>query len=225
MRKFLWALAIAAAGCAVPPREPPPPAAPAAPAEVAPFEAWEIVASRLEIRVFRDGPMARLGHNHVITSSALAGRLELREPRAASGFTLTLPLDSLVVDDPEARAQAGPDFAGPVPEADRAGTVRNLLGPKVLDAARQPVLRLTADALTGGPEDYVANVRVSLRGEERVVPLPVAVRFDGERVQVHARAVLGHAELGLVPFTIAMGALAVRDGIEVDCVLEARRAP
>lgn len=222
MRKFLWVLAALAAGCAAPP--PAPPAAPGGPAASAPFETWEVTSSRLEIRVYREGPMARLGHNHVIMSTAVAGRLELREPRTASGFTLSLPLDSLVVDDAAARAAAGPAFAAPVPDADRAGTAKNLLGPKVLDAALQPVLRLSADALEGGPERYVAKLRVSLRGEERVVQVPVTVLLDGDRVRVHAHAVLRHADLGLVPFTVAMGALSVRDGIEIDCRLEARRA-
>lgn len=222
MRKFLLAIVALAAGCAAPPPLPPPAAAPAAPA--AAHESWEVTSSRLEIRVFRDGPMARLGHNHVITSTALAGRLELREPRARSGLTLTLPLDSLVVDDPAARAAAGADFATVVPDADRAGTRRNLLGPKVLDAAVQPVLQLSADGLEGGPDEYVARLRVSLRGEQRVVLVPVTVRLDGDRVQVRARAVLHHADLGLVPFTVAMGMLSVRDDIAIDCRLEARRA-
>ncbi|HEU0225191.1 MAG TPA: YceI family protein [Steroidobacteraceae bacterium] len=223
MRKFLFAFAALASACAAPPPAPPP-AAPAAPVAAAPYERWEVTSSWLEIRVFRDGPLARLGHDHVITSTALAGRLELREPRARSGFTLTLPLDSLVVDDPASRAAAGPAFAAPVPDADRAGTLQNLLGPRVLDAALQPVLRLSADALEGGPEHYVARLRVSLRGEERVVPVQVSVSLDGDLARVHAHAVLRHADLGLVPFTVAMGALSVRDDIAIDCRLEARRA-
>lgn len=223
MRKFLLALAALAAGCAAPPPAPPP-AAPAAPVTAAPYEAWDVTSSHLEVRVFRDGPMARLGHNHVITSRALTGRLELREPRSQSGFSLVLPLDSLVVDDADARAQAGPDFAAPVPDGDRAGTMKNLLGPRVLDAARQPVLRLSAGALEGGPEEYVAQVRVALRGEERIVAVPLTVRIEGDRALVHAHAVLRHADLGLVPFTVALGVLSVRDDITVDCRLEARRA-
>ncbi|MBX3703350.1 MAG: YceI family protein [Steroidobacteraceae bacterium] len=223
MRKFLWTFAALAAGCAAPPPAPLPPAAPAAPPAAAAHESWAVTSSRLEVRVYRDGPMARLGHNHLITSTALAGRLELREPRTRSGLSLSLPLDSLVVDDPAAREAAGPDFAAPVPDADRAGTLKNLLGPKVLDAGRQPVLRLSADGLEGGPEEYLARLRISLRGEERVVAVPVTVRFDDGLAVVHARAVLRHADLGLVPFTVAMGALSVRDGIAIDCRLEARR--
>jgi hypothetical protein len=174
--------------------------------------------------VYRDGAMQQLGHNHVITSDAIDGTIELRDPQSQTGFTLELPLASLVVDDTAMRAGAGPEFAAPVPEKDRAGTVRNLLGPGVLDAARQPVLQLTADGFSGGPADYTARVRVGLRGEERVIDVPLTVSFEGDRLRIHASVRLHHADLGLVPFSVALGALRVRDDIEVDCRLEARRA-
>lgn len=225
MRKFLPFVLALSAGCAAPPQVPPA-AAPPPPhaAQARPHEAWNVVASRLEVRVYRDGPMMQLGHNHVITSGALDGTIELRDPREQTGFTLELPLASLVVDDPAARAAAGVEFTAPVPERDRAGTVRNMLGPAVLDAARQAVLHLTADGITGGPSDYVASVRVGLRGEERIIHVPLAVSFEGDRLRVHASVRLHHADLGLVPFSVALGALRVRDDIELDCRLEARRA-
>ncbi len=225
MRKFLATLVAVLAACAAPPPAPPPPAPPAAPTVSGPYETWEVTSSSLAVGVYREGPMARLGHNHLITSSGLAGRIELREPLAQSGFALELPLASLVVDDPAARAVAGPDFAAAVPEADRAGTAQNLLGPRVLDASLQPVLRLSADALEGGPREYLARVRIALRGEERVVAVPVTLEQDGAMLRVHAEAVLRHADFGLVPFTVARGVLSVRDHIAIDCRLEARRAP
>ena len=225
MRKFLLSLIVLAAGCAAPSQQLPPATAPpeAKAAARLPFEAWEIVASNLEVRVYRDGPMQQLGHNHLISSATLTGVIELREPRAASGFTLELPLDSLVVDDPEARAVAGADFAAPVPMKDRDGTRRNMLGTSVLDVARQSVLRLTADSLKGGPVNYDARVRIGLRGEERVITVPLTVEFAGDRMRVHAELQLRHADLGLKPFAVAFGALSVRDDIGIDCRLEARR--
>ena len=224
MRKFLPFMLALSAGCAAPPQVQPAAAPPARAAQTLPHEAWDVVSSRLEVRVYRDGPMLQLGHNHVITSDAIDGVIELREPRPQSGFTLALPLASLVVDDPAARAAAGTEFASPVPEKDRAGTVRNMLGPAVLDAARQAVLHLTADGISGGPVEYVARVRVGLRGEERVIDVPLALSFEGDRLRIHASMRLHHADLGLVPFSVALGALRVRDDIEVDCRLEARRA-
>ena len=112
MRKFLWPVLVILAGCAVPPREEAPPAAPvpagpAAAQPAAPGESWKIVASMLEVRVYRDGPMQKLGHNHLITSDKLTGEIVLRKPITATSFELSLPLESLVVDDEKARAAAG----------------------------------------------------------------------------------------------------------------------
>ncbi|HUG04768.1 MAG TPA: hypothetical protein VML92_10105 [Steroidobacteraceae bacterium] len=226
MRKFLAPFLLLLCACAAPPVSPPAPA-PAAPApSTGPAEAWDVVESSLQVRVYRDGSMAQLGHNHLITTNGLTGRIDLREPRAASGFRLELPLGSLVVDDAAARAAAGGDFAASVPAKDRDGTRRNLLGGEVLDAARQPVVVLSADTISGGPDTYTARVRVALRGEERLIDVPLMLEeTDGERLLVHASLRLRHADLGLVPFTVAMGALRVRDDFELDCRLEARRAP
>jgi hypothetical protein len=58
---------------------------------------------------------------------------------------------------------------------------------------------------------------------EIVDAIPMTVTFEGDRLQVHADLRLHHADLGLVPFSIALGALRVRDDIEIDCRLEARR--
>jgi hypothetical protein len=225
MRKFLVPILLLLGACAAPPVAPPP-AAPAAPAPAAgPSEAWNVVKSQLEVRVYRDGPMAQLGHNHLITSNGLTGRIDLREPRTASRFHLELPLESLVVDDPAARTAAGGGFAASVPAKDREGTRRNLLNGEVLDAARQPVIVLSADAIWGGPKKYTARVRVALRGEERLLDVPLTLEETEEgRLLVHASLRLRHADLGLVPFTVAMGALRVRDDFEINCRLEARRA-
>lgn len=225
MRKFLAAVVLLLGGCALPPKPPPPAlvAPPAAPA--GPFLAYEIVASRLEVRVYRDGPMAQLGHNHVITSEALRGNVQLREPREDTRFLLELPLESLLVDDETARAAAGADFTKPVPEADREATRRNLLGPALLDLARQPVIRLSAQGLEGGPTDYQAIIGVSLRGEERSITVPLSFELEGEELHVQAHFSLRHADLGLLPYSVALGALRVRDEFEIDCRLTARPVP
>lgn len=228
MRKFLMPALLILTACAAPPQQPPPAAPPEtrpAPAPAAgPSEPWEVTSSQLEVRVYRDGPMAKFAHNHLVTSTAVTGRIELREPRTTSTFRLELPLESLVVDDEQARAAAGEDFAAPVPEKDREDTRHNLLGEELLDAARQPVLVMTADGIEGGPENYTVKLRVSLRGEERVVSVPVTMVAEDATLRLHANMKLRHADLGLEPFTAGLGAVRVRDDFEIDCRLEARRA-
>ena len=223
MRKFLIVLSIVIGGCALAPRVPPPAAPAAAGRPAGPFEAWDVTASRLEVRVYREGPMANVGHNHVITSDALKGTIELRKPRTSSGFRFELPLDSLKVDESKTRAAAGEGFEKPVPDKDRDATRKNMLGDSLLDAAKQPMITLTADALEGGPENFKATVRVGLRGEERVVAVPVAVTFEGEQAHVRAHFTLHHADLGLKPFNVALGALRVKDEFLVDIRVDARR--
>jgi YceI-like domain len=224
MRKFLWPVLLVLAGCAAPPRGEPPPAVPAAPAKpAAPAETWDVVGSSLTLRVYRDGPMQKLGHNHLITSDRLAGKVLLREPLAESGFELSLPLESLVVDDPDARSRAGGEFAAPVPQKDRDATRHNMLGEKLLNAALQPEMRLAAETISGEPGQYEARVRVSLAGSEHVVTAPFTVTIEGDQLKAHSAMHLNHADVGLVPFTVALGALKVRDEFEVDLTLEARR--
>jgi hypothetical protein len=229
MRKFLWAALLVFAGCATQPREEAPPAAPPAPVQpppappAAPGAAWKVVASRLEVRVYRDGAMQKLGHNHLVTSDRLEGEIALRDPVTATSFTLRVPLESLVVDDAAARTSAGGDFAAPVPAQDAEGTRRNMLGEKLLDAARNPVMTLASESIGGEPGSYEARVRVSLAGAGHVVTAPFTVTIDGDSLKARATLRLKHADVGLQPFTAALGALKVRDDFEVDLTLEARR--
>ena len=231
MHKLPWILlsAVALAGCAVPPRGEAPPGASPSPVAAGPAESqhgaqsWTVVASRLAVRVYRDGPMQKLGHDHLITSDGLVGRIALGAPLAETAFELSLPLESLVVDDAEARAEAGGIFAAPVPQKDRDATRHNMLGPKLLDSARQDTIRLTSESVAGGPGSFEARVRVSLAGRESLVSAPITVTIDGDRLEAHAGFRLTHADLGLEPFAVALGALRVRDDFDVELTLEARR--
>jgi hypothetical protein len=226
MRRLLFVLLpLAIAACAAPPRgqAPAPPVAHEAPVSMTSAEVWQVTDSHLEIRVYRDGPMQKLGHDHLITSDRVAGEVELREPLATSRFALRLPLDSLVVDDAAARSRAGGPFDAPVPEKDREATRRNMLGDRLLDAARQGEILLTMDSITGGPRHYEAQVRVALAGHEHVLAAPFELTIDGGRLAAHARLRLTHADLGLVPFAVALGALRVRDDFEVELTVEAGR--
>ncbi len=224
MRRLLCILLpLAFAACAAPPRgqAPAQPAALEAPAGDA--DGWQVTRSQFEVRVFRDGPMQKLGHDHLITSERLTGKIELREPVSASRFALRLPLDSLVVDDGAARSRAGGVFSSPVPEKDREATRRNMLGERLLDAARHGELLLTAESITGSAGHYQASVRVALAGQEHVVAAPFTLTVTGARLVAHADLRLTHAELGLEPFAVALGALRVRDDLQVGLTVEARR--
>src|SRR5687767_4439759 len=67
-------------------------------------------ASALHILVYRGGRFAKLGHNHVVSSKSLSGRVWMHRELAQSGFEIAFPVADLIVDDPDARRAAGSEF-------------------------------------------------------------------------------------------------------------------
>ena len=77
--------------------------------------------SELRILVYRSGPLAHFGHNHVIVNHSVRGAVRLAEAAGESEFTLSIPVAGFVVDDAAARREEGPDFAGEISvDANRA---------------------------------------------------------------------------------------------------------
>ena len=66
--------------------------------------------SELRILVYRAGPLARLGHNHVIVNHAIRGAVSLADVAGESGFQLSVPVAGFVVDDREVRKE-GPSYS------------------------------------------------------------------------------------------------------------------
>ena len=115
------------------------------------------MGSSLTLRIYRDGPMQKFGHNHLVTSAGLTGVVLVRDPLVASGFELGLPLESLVVDDPLARERAGGEFAAPVPQKDRdasAPSFSEIVCTKGQDEASLALL----EAAWGGSEAVDAEI-------------------------------------------------------------------
>lgn len=169
--------------------------------------------SRLEARVYRAGPFAKLGHNHVVTAVGATGDAWLGATPETSGFELVVPVASLVVDDPSARAAAGPDFDGAVPQSARNGTYANMTRPEVLDVAGYPTIRLGCDGLTGTWDAPVAPVDVTLRGVTRRIDVPLKFERNPDSVSASGEFRLRQSDFGITPFSVAGGAIQVADEV------------
>ncbi len=170
----------------------------------------------VDVRVYRAGPLAGLGHNHVVTSDLETGRAWLGSTPADSGFELRLPVRALVVDDPDARRRSGPEFASEVPGDAREGTRRNMLSQAVLDAERYPWLVVTGARLAGDWEAPSVEAAIRLRDATRTVDLPLEIRREPGRISATGKVRLRQSELGLTPFSVAGGAIQVADAFEVE---------
>lgn len=188
--------------------------------DAGPGDVLAVREGRLELRVFRGGRLKHLGHNHVITSQGLAGLARDSDTDPLQRYAdLYLPLESLTVDDPVARAAAGEAFSSTPSAKDREGTRRNMLGPKVLNAAEHPYLRATVRNI----DEASAMIRLEIAGQTSEHEVPLSIEQQANSFEVRARFDVTHAELGLSPFSVLGGAIAVADPIEVR--LELKLAP
>jgi len=181
------------------------------------YTRYRVVAAESEIRalVFRDGPMARLGHNHVLNSRSLTGDVFLGKDGEAPRFSLVVPVASFSVDEAKLRAEEGEEFPGEVEQDAIAGTRKNLLSEALLDGANFPDIRLTSRTVTGAAPDYSVTVAVEVKGATRILTVPVFVDRGPNELLVTGQFTLTHGELGLTPFTVMGGLLSVRDEIRL----------
>ncbi len=173
--------------------------------------------SRIVVEVRRDGPLARLGHDHIVAAHDLAGFVDLDAGRA----DFYLAPARLIVDDAAQRAAAG--LADPPDERAIAGTRRNMLT-RVLDAGRFPfvsvAVRREASDLPGA-----ASVRaaITLQGETREFVVPVTSETLADGIAVSGRLDFRQSDFGIVPLTALNGALSVADRLDLRFRIVARR--
>jgi len=223
LRLILALVCVAAIPGCGPRRADSPPPAPAVTAETA---GWPIPSgatvytidsdrSIVTLRVYRAGRLAKLGHNHVITSANEAGQAWTDGTPAASGFEARLAVNDLIVDDPAARAAAGPDFPGELPDAAREGTRKNMLRADVLDGERYPEIVVRAGSLGGTWDQPTVTASVTLKGRTRTIDVPLAIARTDDVIVARGAFRILQSDFGITPFSIGGGAIAVADAVEI----------
>jgi polyisoprenoid-binding protein YceI len=212
-----------AAGC----RAPPPAATVAPPATAATGAVRFQVdpqASRVWLHLHADGPLAAIGHAHVIVSQELQGTVWLQPQIELSSFELQFPVEALLVDDPGERQAAGGEYAEPLDEAARAGTRAHMLGDTQLDAAHFPLVTLRSSGVRSVADGLLLDVQVTVRDHTSSMVVPVQWQQQGETLNASGAVRLQQSALGLSPYTALFGALRVADTIEASFRLVARRS-
>lgn len=204
----------------VPPTEPSPP-----PAEVPGATNYRIdpQASTLHILVYRGGKFAKLGHNHVVSSKSLTGRVWMHRQLERSGFEMAFPVADLIVDDPDARRAAGSEFPPEIPEGDKQGTRKNMLRAEVLDAENYPRVELKSAKVEGSLPEVQVTARITIKQVTRDVVVPVKVTVTGDRLSASGEFAIQQTEFDMKPFSVAMGALEVKDRLDIRFNIEGER--
>lgn len=172
--------------------------------------------SLVVIEVRRAGSLAQLGHDHVVASHAVAGYIAPDQGRA----DLYATLDTLVVDEPALRREAG--FETQPAPADVAATRRNMLE-KVLESDRHPFAQIAVNGAAAGQGEQRLRVAVTLHGSTRSVDAQVQLQTASEDALVTGSFAIHQSQFGIVPFSIFGGAIAVQDRVDIKFRLSASR--
>ncbi|WP_182915649.1 YceI family protein [Massilia cavernae] len=222
MKRYLAPLLLLA-GCVAPmaPRQPQPPLAAdagawyaAAAAAGKPVYRLDPGKSLIAVKVYSGGPFAAMGHDHLIAARNLNGFAAPGDGRADFQFRL----DEMSIDETALRHGAG--MAKAVPREAIEGTRENMLG-RVLQSASYPIVKLSAASIPGSAG--VVRLSISLHGVTRTVDVPASVTMDRETLNATGRFTLKQTDFGITPMSIFGGGLVVRDAMDLEFRLHARR--
>ena len=192
---------------------------------------WQLGATSLTIEVGKSGRLARLGHNHVVHSTEVAGDLLLAADNQLSA-DIYVPVTSLVVDNPEQRsiyATKKPQTYGTQPTPKQiAGTRTNMLSARVLNAVQHEHLRATMSAVH---PTLIADLTDPVTAQEpHAVPITLDLVIAGRKASLDCTLIwrraddlvlwesefsVTHDQLGLQPFSALAGALSVAQELAI----------
>lgn len=179
--------------------------------------------SSVRIYIYRAGPMAEMGHNHVAAAKRLRGAVHLPTEGAAEGrFDIVFEAQDLILDRAKDREAAGPRFAEALSAKAVRKTRENMLGPEVLAAAEHPRIGLDSVAVIGRLPVIEADVGITIAGRRIAKRVTLYVTVGDGRLRARGQFRVAQTELGIAPFRVGGGALRVADelGVHFDLVAE-----
>jgi YceI-like domain len=178
---------------------------------------YPIDSSRSELRVlvYRAGPLANLGHNHVLVSHSISGSVHLAESLPSSSFSLSVPAADFVIDDAQARRQEGSDFPGDIPQDAKEGTQHNMLSAALLNAAEFPTIAVKSLAIRDTQGQLTVSALIAVAGHESTIVAPFTLQGDAHHLTASGTFELRQTSIGLKPYSLFGGALQVQDAMQI----------
>lgn len=177
-------------------------------------------ASQVLIYVYRDGRLAKFGHDHAVASRDVRGYALLPDNLAVARADLYFPAATLSVDEPDLRANAG--FTTELSSDDIETTRRRMLQ-TVLEAEKYPHIQVHAAPAPGAPPRLTLNVDLTLHGVTRAFQVPIELTVNGGKFSVQGEFDIRQTDFAITPFSALGGALAVKDQLHIIFHLQGER--
>lgn len=162
--------------------------------------------SLVTIVVRRGGPLARLGHDHVVASHDVRGYVDTVGGRA----DLYVPLERLAVDEPALRSAAELTTQ---PSAEAVEGTRHNMLEKVLESAHFPfaLIHITRSAT----DSSKILVTITLHGTMQTFEIPARIETIQGELKISGNMTFNQSDFGIIPLSILGGALQVQDSLDL----------
>ncbi len=162
-------------------------------------------AGRLLVRTARTGLGAKAGHDLTIEVTRWRGNVTISTAVSGhSGVAVEVETGSLEVRE-------GTGGVKPLTDADRA-EIKKVMAEKILQAGRFPTITFQSAEVTGSADRFQVRGDLTIAGVTQ--PVIINGRLSGGQVQ--GRATVTQSQWGIKPYSAFLGALRLRDEVEVE---------
>jgi len=160
---------------------------------------------RLQVRTGRQGMASKVGHDLTLEASNWKATVTVDADPANSEVQATIEPRSLEV-------VAATGGAKPVTDKDRKDIKKNIAG---LLGNNSITFQSTSIKAKNDTSITVLGT-LSIAGQNRQATLDLAIQPDGSSARLTGRVPIVQSDFGVKPFSAMMGALKVRDEVDVD---------
>ena len=178
--------------------------------------------SLIQIRVYKEGPLAALGDNHIISTRKITDNIQIsHQDIQQSNIELALQVKDLVVNDPELRAKAEDGFNSKVSGVNRRFTRKQMLGPKVLDADQYPTISIVILNIPSNSGEQ-GEIQLDLHGQKNTEIAEIHYALEDDVLTTSGQLLVSQKRYGIKPFSILFGGIRVKDQLKIDYQVTAK---
>lgn len=167
-------------------------------------------AGELTLKTGRAGIGSKVGHDLTLRVREWSGRAVVGDNGEVSSVAVTAALQSLEV----VRGDGG---VKPLSEKDKATILRNALDSMKATVNPEAVLEAAGISLAAGQTRVTGQLTIA--GVTKPQALDLVIQREGAQVRVQVRGEIVQSEFGIKPYSGMLGALKVRDMVELTATL------
>lgn len=161
------------------------------------------------VNVYKDGVAAKMGHDLTLEATSWSGKADIN-PEDPSSCSVQVTIDPNSLEIVDSRGGAKPLDAG-----DKQKIKEGLS--KTLNTSRHNEITFASTGVSGNPPQLSLKGDLSVAGQTRPVNLALTVDDDG---RAHGTTSFQQTQFGIKPFSAMLGALKIKDNVDITIDLQ-----